>query len=102
MKDDLVIVGDFEWSKTKETLNIQTHGIEFQRAILAFGDSNRIYAIDEKHSNTEERLFCIGQIGRKIVTVRFTYRSKRIRIIGAGYWRKGAKLYEKKKSEKKL
>lgn len=29
-----------------------------------------------------------------IMTVRFTYRNNKIRIIGAGYWRKGKKLYE--------
>jgi hypothetical protein len=28
------------------------------------------------------------------LTVRFTYRSGVIRIIGAGYWRKGKKIYE--------
>lgn len=27
--------------------------------------------------------------------VRFTYRRKVIRIIGAGYWRKGKAVYEK-------
>lgn len=29
------------------------------------------------------------------MTVRFTYRQNRIRIIGAGYWRKGRDVYEK-------
>jgi hypothetical protein len=28
------------------------------------------------------------------VTVRFTYREGVIRIYGAGYWRKGRKIYE--------
>jgi len=28
------------------------------------------------------------------LTVRFTYRGSVIRIIGAGYWRKGRKIYE--------
>jgi hypothetical protein len=28
------------------------------------------------------------------MTVRFTWRAGRIRIIGAGYWRKGKKIYE--------
>jgi len=30
------------------------------------------------------------------MTVRFTYRDKLIRIIGAGYWRKRKKTYEQK------
>jgi hypothetical protein len=30
-----------------------------------------------------------------ILTVRFTWRSGKIRIFGAGYWRKGQKIYVK-------
>jgi hypothetical protein len=29
------------------------------------------------------------------MTVRFTYRNGNIRIIGAGYWRKGKEIYER-------
>jgi hypothetical protein len=29
-----------------------------------------------------------------VMTVRFTYRDGRIRIFGAGYWRKGKQVYE--------
>jgi hypothetical protein len=29
-----------------------------------------------------------------ILTVRFTYRGHVIRIYGAGYWRKGRRIYE--------
>jgi len=48
------------------------------------------------HSREEPRLFCIGHTGRGVLTVRFVYQSREsIRIIGAGYWRKGKKLYEK-------
>ena len=32
------------------------------------------------------------------MTVRFTYRNEIVRIIGAGYWRAGRKIYEKKQS----
>ena len=51
---------------------------------------------DLSHSSTEERYYCVGldKEGRGILTVRFTYRQGRIRIIGAGYWRRGRKLYE--------
>jgi uncharacterized DUF497 family protein len=64
----------------------------------AFYDEHRIIAIDEKHSENEPRMFCIGSIGTGIVTVRFTYRNGTIRIFGAGYWRKGRTLYEEKNS----
>jgi uncharacterized protein len=37
-----------------------------------------------------------NQRKRGIMTVRFTMREERIRIIGAGYWRNGKELYDKK------
>jgi uncharacterized protein len=33
-------------------------------------------------------------MGEGILTVRFTYQDEVIRIIGAGYWRKGKRIYE--------
>lgn len=41
----------------------------------------------------ERRIDCIGW-AEGILTVRFTVRAKTIRIFGAGYWRKGRKIYE--------
>ncbi len=43
----------------------------------------------------EERYYCFGKVDENILTVRFIYRSNKIRIIGAGYWIKGKKIYEK-------
>lgn len=40
----------------------------------------------------------IGLVDAEVMIVRFTYRGNIIRIIGAGYWRKGRKIYEKEKS----
>ena len=95
-----VAFGLFEWDKDKETVNLVRHGLDFYTATLAFLDQKRIVAVDEQHSEIEPRHFCIGLAGNKIATVRFTKRGKRIRIIGAGYWRKGRKLYEKEHSKK--
>ena len=52
-------------------------------------------AEDISHSKTEKRYYCFGKVGGDIMTVRFSYREGVIRIIGAGYWRKGKKIYEK-------
>jgi len=52
-----------------------------------FFDPQRIIIEDAIHSHKEERYFCIGEVEGGILTVRFTYREKVIRIIGAGYWR---------------
>lgn len=85
----------FEWSDSKNAENIAKHNLSFYRAQDAFFDKNRIILLDTKHSSDEKRYFCIGKtIDGGIVTVRFTIRNDHIRIIGAGYWRKGKKIYE--------
>ena len=85
----------FIWDEKKNKLNLIKHGISFDIAQYAFGDSNKIIAEDLEHSEKEKRYFCFGKIGEGVVTVRFTYRENTIRIFGAGYWRKGKNIYEK-------
>jgi uncharacterized protein len=85
----------FEWDEAKDSENQRKHGIPFALAQYAFADSDRIIAEDVGHSQSERRYYCIGKVDDAIMTVRFTYRRNRIRIIGAGYWRKGKELYEK-------
>ena len=87
--------GDFIWDENKEFANIRKHGVDFRVAAQAFKDPERKIFADELHSKEEERLFCAGKVGGRTLTVRFTYRGGKIRIFGAGYWRKGAKYYEK-------
>lgn len=61
----------------------------------AFFDERRITTIDDGHSTENEtRYFCFGMVEGGILTVRFTLRKNKIRILGAGYWRKGKKFYE--------
>jgi uncharacterized DUF497 family protein len=86
---------EFEWDTKKDLENQQKHGIAFEFAQYAFADPDRIIAEDVSHSQDEVRFFCFGRIGDNIITVRFTYRQNLIRIFGAGYWRKGKKIYEK-------
>lgn len=90
-----VVFGAFEWDQEKEAENIRKHGVDFDTAVLSFIDPLRIIAIDEAHSDKEPRHFCIGKVAGKVLTVRFTKRGARVRIFGAGYWRKGRSLYVK-------
>lgn len=87
----------FEWDDNKDQLNIKKHGISFYEAQKAFLDPNRVIAEDVKHSSTEKRYYCFGKVEDAIMTVRFVYKNKIIRIFGAGYWREGKKIYEKAK-----
>lgn len=66
-----------------------------KKAQFAFLDKKRVIVKDLEHSEDEERFYCFGKVEDEIMTVRFTYRNNIIRIIGAGYWRKGKKIYEK-------
>ena len=84
----------FEWDEVKNKLNQVKHGISFEFAQYAFADLHRIIVEDEKHSSEENRFYCIGKVNDEILMVRFTYRNKLIRIFGAGYWKKGKKIYE--------
>ena len=84
----------FDWDNSKDKLNQKKHGISFAVAQYAFIDPNRIILEDVSHGNTEKRYYCIGKVDEGIITVRFTHRNKIIRIFGAGYWRKGKKIYE--------
>jgi uncharacterized DUF497 family protein len=85
----------FDWDPGKDADNQQKHGVSFIRAQYAFADPHRVIAKDLSHSQTEERFYCFGEVDGGVLTVRFTYRSSVIRIIGAGYWRKGKAIYER-------
>ena len=91
---------DFEWDDEKDLENQRKHGVSFYEAQYAFLDDRRIIAEDVTHGQAEKRYYCFGlnEQGSGVLTVRFTYRSGCIRLIGAGYWRKGKKVYEQSNS----
>ena len=69
--------------------------MSFALAQLAFADPRRVIAEDLSHRSSEQRYYCFGQVAAGVLTVRFTYRENVIRIHGAGYWRKGKRIYER-------
>jgi uncharacterized DUF497 family protein len=89
----------FEWDEAKERANRAKHGVSFAEAQSAFLDPHRVIAEDLEHSDVERRFFCFGRVGYGVLTVRFTWRAGRIRIFGAGYWRKGKTIYERQNRE---
>jgi uncharacterized DUF497 family protein len=90
-----IIFGLFEWNEEKDVYNFKKHKVSFELAARAFLDPKRVIVKDGKHSSHEERKFCIGKVGAKILTVRFVERGSSIRILGAANWRKERKFYEK-------
>ncbi|MFO7558244.1 MAG: BrnT family toxin [Desulfobacterales bacterium] len=86
---------DFDWDANKDKLNQEKHGVSFALAQLALLDPDRVILEDLDHGDDEKRYYCLGMVSDGIMTVRFTYRKNKIRIFGAGYWRKGKKIYER-------
>ena len=84
----------FEWDEEKDKENQVKHKVSFSLAQRAFLDPYRVIVENVNHSTEEERFYCIGRVNDGIMTVRFIYRGNVIRIHGAGYWRKGRKIYE--------
>ncbi len=85
----------FDWDQDKDDKNQKKHGVSFALAQLTFADPKRVIAEDLSHGSGEQRYYCFGQVGVGVLTVRFTYREDVIRILGAGYWRKGKRIYER-------
>lgn len=88
------MTASFEWDSDKDGENQRKHSVSFSLAQEAFLDPKRVIARDLAHSKSEERFYCFGLVGDGVLTVRFTYRNSVIRIFGAGYWRKGKRIYE--------
>lgn len=85
----------FDWDQSKDEKNQKKHGVSLALGQLAFIDTKRVIAEDLSHGSSEKRYFCFGLVGAGVLTVRFTHREDVIRIHGAGYWRKGKRIYER-------
>jgi uncharacterized DUF497 family protein len=94
--------GKFIWDEEKNKVNQAEKFVSFEEAKEAFSDPDRCIFPDKAHSTkAEKRYFCIGEIERGVVTVRFTYRGNKIRIYGAGFWREGYRKYMDYKERKR-
>ena len=71
----------FEWDDAKARINFLAHKITFDVAQLVFDDPN---AAEERDDDPDEERFNItGMVMGRLVTVNFTDRPPRIRIISA-------------------
>lgn len=85
---------EFEWDLAKEQANIDKHGHTFSEAVKAFQDPQGVQLVDQKHSAKETRFYWVGKLDSgKILTVWFTRRKSKIRIIGCAEWRKFRSVY---------
>ena len=88
---------EFEWDPNKELENFKKHRVSFVETSQVFFDENGFEIEDIKHSQQEKRKYWTGKISSgRIITVRFTRRKYKIRIIGAAEWREFRRIYNEK------
>jgi len=74
---------DFEWDEAKAADNYTKHGVSFEAAITVFKDPFAIERLDDREDYAEDRFILIGQTDAAVLTVVYTERNGRIRIISA-------------------
>jgi uncharacterized protein len=72
---------EFEWDEEKRLQNIAKHNIDFFRAALAF--NGRPAVVNFSPRIAEERWQTIAEIDGRVITVIWTWRGRRCRIISA-------------------
>ena len=73
----------FGWDDLKAAENVRNHGVAFAQAALAFRDPFAVEWIDLREGYSEERIILLGMTGNHVLTVVYTERAERIRIISA-------------------
>jgi uncharacterized DUF497 family protein len=74
---------EFEWDADNEAANLQKHGVSFAQAAVAFSDPFAVDWIDDRQDYGEERVILLGMTDGQVLTVVYTERETRIRIISA-------------------
>ncbi len=75
---------EFEWDSKKARKNLLIHGISFDEASTAFGDTLSVTIHDPLHSDEEDRFVLIGtSYKNRVLVVVHTERKDKIRIISA-------------------
>jgi uncharacterized DUF497 family protein len=75
----------FEWDDDKAAANLRDHHVSFEQAAFAFNDQFAVEWIDEREAYGEDRFVLLGMTSGQVLTVVYTERGDRIRIISA--WR---------------
>lgn len=73
----------FEWDDVKAAQNYAKHGVSFERARRAFFDPFSAGEIDDRADYGEDRFTIVGMVEATLITVAYTERGDRIRIISA-------------------
>jgi uncharacterized protein len=78
MEDD-----DFEWDDAKAARNFVSHGVSLEAASLAFDDPFAVVREDRRNDYGEDRYVLLSMVQDRLLTVAYSQRGPRIRIISA-------------------
>jgi uncharacterized DUF497 family protein len=84
---------EFEWDVTKEAANIQKHGISFVTAAELLLSP---YYLGRSDKNNEVRYMAIGEVKGRVLSVVYTTRADKYRIISARRARKNEEAMYRK------
>ncbi|MDX8441174.1 BrnT family toxin [Mesorhizobium australafricanum] len=74
---------EFEWDDEKAASNLAKHGVAFSDAKRLFDDIHALHYSDRSMEYEEERFIGIGIVNGLVLTVVYTERGDRIRLISA-------------------
>ncbi len=74
---------EFEWNELKAQGNLAKHGVSFEAALLVFDDVFALERLDIGGESAEVRYVTTGVATGVVLTVVYTERGVRIRIISA-------------------
>ena len=72
----------FEWDNKKNRANVAKHGIDFTRAVGVFSDPAAV-SVPSSHRLGEQRYLMVGELDGALITVVYTLRGNKIRIISS-------------------
>ena len=88
----------FEWDTAKAEANVVKHGLSFERASEVFADPGLLLVDTTRVVDGEARLKAVGVVSGKRLTVIFTYRGDKVRVISV----RRANDVEEKKYDRQL
>ena len=83
---------DFEWDDDKAEANWRKHRVSFEEAVRVFDDPCQ-FNFEDNSVRYEDRFNVVGMMRGRLVTVTYTIRGDKYRIVSA----RGAEPHEKRK-----
>jgi len=74
---------EFEWDDAKAEANLKKHKISFRAASRVFDDTLVLIEQDLAEDYGEDRFVAVGRVEGLLITVVFTERGERVRIVSA-------------------